>query len=68
MTTNGEQVALDTFGQWGSGRTLRQLAKDSGTSSSVRLVGTPESVADEMAAVMEEVGGDWFLIITPLMR
>jgi FMN-dependent oxidoreductase (nitrilotriacetate monooxygenase family) len=68
MTTNGEQGALDTFGQWGSGKTLRQLAKDSGTSSSVRLVGTPESVADEMAAVMEEAGGDGFLIITPLMR
>ena len=67
MTTNGEQGALDKFGQWGSGKTLRQLAKDSG-SSSVRLVGTPESVADEMEAVMEEAGGDGFLVITPLMR
>jgi FMN-dependent oxidoreductase (nitrilotriacetate monooxygenase family) len=68
LTTNGEQGALDTFGQWGSGKTLRQLAKESGTSSSVRLVGTPESVADEMGAIMENVGGDGFLIITPLMR
>ncbi len=68
MTTNGEQGALDTFGQWGSGKTLRQLAKESGTSSSVRLVGTAESVADEMGAIMEDVGGDGFLIITPLMR
>ncbi len=68
MTTNGEQGALDKFGQWGSGKTLRQLARESGTSSSVRLVGTPESVADEMGAIMEEVGGDGFLIITPLMR
>jgi len=68
LTTNGEQGALDKFGQWGSGKTLRQLAKESGTSSSVRLVGTAESVADEMGAIMEEVGGDGFLIITPLMR
>jgi FMN-dependent oxidoreductase (nitrilotriacetate monooxygenase family) len=68
LTTNGEQGALDKFGQWGSGKTLRQLAKESGTSSSVRLVGTPDSVADEMGAIMDEVGGDGFLIITPLMR
>jgi FMN-dependent oxidoreductase (nitrilotriacetate monooxygenase family) len=68
MTTNGEQGVLDKFGQWGSGKTLRQLARDSGTSTSIRLVGTPDSVADEMGAVMEEVGGDGFLIITPLMR
>jgi len=68
MTTNGEQGALDKFGQWGSGKTLRQLARESGTSSSVRLVGTPESVADAMGAIMEEVGGDGVLIITPLMR
>jgi alkanesulfonate monooxygenase SsuD/methylene tetrahydromethanopterin reductase-like flavin-dependent oxidoreductase (luciferase family) len=31
-------------------------------------VGTADSVADEMGRVMEEVGGDGFLIITPLMR
>jgi len=68
LTTNGEQGALDTFGQWGSGKPLRQLAKESGTSSSVRLVGTADSVAEEMGAVMDEVGGDGFLIITPLMR
>jgi FMN-dependent oxidoreductase (nitrilotriacetate monooxygenase family) len=68
LVTNGEQGALDKFGQWGSGKTLRQLAKESGTSSSVRLVGTPDSVADEMGAIMDEVGGDGFLIITPLMR
>jgi FMN-dependent oxidoreductase (nitrilotriacetate monooxygenase family) len=68
LTTNGEQGALDTFAQWGSGKTLRQLAKESGTSSSVRLVGTSDSVADEMGAIMDEVGGDGFLIITPLMR
>jgi alkanesulfonate monooxygenase SsuD/methylene tetrahydromethanopterin reductase-like flavin-dependent oxidoreductase (luciferase family) len=68
MTTNGEQGVLDKFGQWGSRKTLRQLARDSGTSSSIRLVGTPDSVADEMGAVMEQVGGDGFLIITPLMR
>jgi alkanesulfonate monooxygenase SsuD/methylene tetrahydromethanopterin reductase-like flavin-dependent oxidoreductase (luciferase family) len=68
MTNNGEQGALDIFGQWGSGKTLRQLAKESGTSSSVRLMGMPASVADEMEAVMEEAVGGGFLTITPLMR
>jgi len=68
LVTNGEQGALDKFGQWGSGKPLRRLAKESGTSSSVRLVGTPDSVADDMGAIMEEVGGDGYLIITPLMR
>ncbi len=68
LTTNGEQGALDKFGQWGSGKTLRQLARESGTSSSVRLVGTPDGVAETMGEVMEAVGGDGFLIIKPLMR
>jgi FMN-dependent oxidoreductase (nitrilotriacetate monooxygenase family) len=67
LTTNGEQGSLDKFQQWGSGKSLRQLVLDSADFvSSVELTGTPESVADRMAEVMEEVGGDGFLITTPI--
>jgi long-chain alkane monooxygenase len=36
--------------------------------SSVELIGTPDTVADRMGEVMEEVGGDGFLITTPVLR
>ena len=65
LTTNGEQGSLDKFQQFGSGKTLRQLAADGGTSSSVELIGTPDSIAERMGQVMEEVGGDGFLIKSP---
>jgi alkanesulfonate monooxygenase SsuD/methylene tetrahydromethanopterin reductase-like flavin-dependent oxidoreductase (luciferase family) len=56
--------------QFGSGKTRRQLVMDGagGLLSSVELVGRPEQVADKMGHVMEEVGGDGFLITTPLLR
>jgi long-chain alkane monooxygenase len=65
LVTNGEQGSLDKFQQFGSGKTLRQLVADGGTGSSLELVGTPDSVARKMGEVMEEVGGDGFLIKTP---
>jgi FMN-dependent oxidoreductase (nitrilotriacetate monooxygenase family) len=68
LTTNAEQGALDKFCQPGSGKTLRQLVRDSGTSSTLELVGTPDHVAEQMGAAMEEVGGDGFLITTPWHR
>ena len=68
LTTNAEQGALDKFVQAGSGKTLRQLVRDSGTSSTLELVGTPDHVADLMGAAMAEVGGDGFLVTTPYHR
>ena len=65
LTTNGEQGSLDAFAQWGSGKTLRQLVTDGGTSSCVEMIGTPDQVAQRMGEVMEEVGGDGFLIKPP---
>jgi alkanesulfonate monooxygenase SsuD/methylene tetrahydromethanopterin reductase-like flavin-dependent oxidoreductase (luciferase family) len=66
LTTNGEQGSLDAFQQGGhTGKTLRQLVADGGTSSSVELIGTPDQVARRMGEVMEEVGGDGFLIKEP---
>ncbi len=68
LTTNAEQGALDKFTQPGSGKTLRQLVREGGGSSSVELVGTPETVAERMGEVMEAVGGDGFLITPPFHR
>jgi long-chain alkane monooxygenase len=65
LTTNGEQGSLDAFGQWGSGKTLRQLTLEQVSRGIDGLVGTPEQVADRLAEVMEEVGGDGFLITRP---
>jgi FMN-dependent oxidoreductase (nitrilotriacetate monooxygenase family) len=70
LETNGERGSLEKLQQHGSGKTLRQLVMDGagGLVSSVELVGTPDQVAEKMGAVMEEVGGDGFLITTPLLR
>ena len=70
LVTNGEQGSLDKFQQYGSGKTLRQIVVDGagGLVSSVELIGTPDQVAERMGDVMKEVGGDGFLITTPVLR
>jgi alkanesulfonate monooxygenase SsuD/methylene tetrahydromethanopterin reductase-like flavin-dependent oxidoreductase (luciferase family) len=70
LVTNGEQGSLDKFQQWGSGKTLRELVIDGagGLVSSVELVGTPDQVAARMGEIMAYVGGDGFLITTPVLR
>jgi FMN-dependent oxidoreductase (nitrilotriacetate monooxygenase family) len=67
VTTNGERGSLENFKKKGAGKTLRELAA-TGLSEAVELVGTPDTVADRMGEVMEEVGGDGFLITSPVMR
>jgi FMN-dependent oxidoreductase (nitrilotriacetate monooxygenase family) len=70
LVTNGEQGSLDKFQQWGSGKTLRELVVGGvgGLVSSVELIGTPDQVAGRMAEVMDHVGGDGYLITTPVLR
>jgi FMN-dependent oxidoreductase (nitrilotriacetate monooxygenase family) len=65
LTTNGEASSLAKFAQYGSGKTLRQCIIEGGTGACLDVVGTPEQVADKMAEVMEEVGGDGFLLKMP---
>jgi FMN-dependent oxidoreductase (nitrilotriacetate monooxygenase family) len=65
LTTNGGSGSLDKFAQWGSGKTLRQLAAEGGKGSCLDLVGTPDQVAASMGAAMDEVGGDGFLLQAP---
>jgi len=70
LTTNGEQGSLDKFAQWGSGKTLRQLAMErfGAPGSEVDFVGSPATVAERMGNAMEAIGGDGFLISTPFQR
>ena len=70
LTTNGEQGSLDKFAQWGSGKTLRQLAAErfGGLPPELELIGTPDRVAARMGELMAAVGGDGFLISTPFQR
>jgi FMN-dependent oxidoreductase (nitrilotriacetate monooxygenase family) len=67
LTTNGESGALDKFQQWGSGKTLRQLASER-YDNGLDLIGTPDAVAERMGKAIEAIGGDGFLISTPFQR
>ena len=65
LTTNGHQQSLDDFKKVTGRKTLREaMLSYRGNSGSVELIGTPDTVAARMAEVMEEVGGDGFLIST----
>ena len=70
LTTNGEQGSLDKFAQWGSGKTLRQLAMErfEAVEPDLEFIGSPDTVAERMGRVIEAVGGDGFLISTPFQR
>jgi FMN-dependent oxidoreductase (nitrilotriacetate monooxygenase family) len=69
LTTNGERGALEKFMQRGSGKTLRELIVDGPSmGEAIELVGTPDGVAERMGEAMEEIGGDGFLLFSPVMR
>lgn len=63
---NGHQSTLADMAK--SGRTLREIATNYKTTESIELVGSPDSVADQMGEAMEYVGGDGFLIASPVTR
>ncbi|MFC0629389.1 NtaA/DmoA family FMN-dependent monooxygenase [Kribbella deserti] len=67
VSTNGERGTLEKFAQSGSGKKLRELIRLS-LVETVELIGTPETVANRMGEIMEEVGGDGFLITSPRMQ
>ncbi|MCL8025753.1 NtaA/DmoA family FMN-dependent monooxygenase [Nocardioides bruguierae] len=52
---------LAEYRRVGAGRTLRQIISGSSQSESLTLVGTPETIVDEIEEVMDYVGGDGFL-------
>lgn len=61
FVTQGSQSILDTFRRQAQGKTLREAASDDQTES-IELVGTPNSVAEQMGEAMAVAGGDGFLI------
>jgi FMN-dependent oxidoreductase (nitrilotriacetate monooxygenase family) len=61
LTTNGESTSLKRFAQFGSGKSLSELVED----GAADVVGTPDQCAEQMGQIMEEVGGDGFLIRVP---
>ena len=66
LTTNGHQETLEQFTGAAPGKTLRELMEHYNTTAlSMELIGTPDSVAAQMAEAMEEVGGDGFLFSLP---
>lgn len=60
LHTEGSTSILTNLRKWAAGRTIRETVAAERTES-LRLVGTPESVADEMESVITDVGGDGFL-------
>jgi len=58
LTTNGHQSAL---AKW-VGRTPRSLVRSYARKDGIDYTGTPDHVAGMMQEIMEEVGGDGFLI------
>ncbi|AMM21580.1 FMNH2-dependent monooxygenase [Frondihabitans sp. PAMC 28766] len=67
--SNGHQSVVDAFMKQATGKTLREaLPAQRLTSNSVELIGTPATVAAKMDEVMQEVGGDGFLIGLPVTR
>lgn len=58
LTSNGHQSEVSKY----AGRTPRSLAMQYAIKSTIDYTGTPDYVAGLMAEVMEEVGGDGFLL------
>ncbi len=66
LSTNGHQSSLANFLKKAGGRTLREaIIAYTSHGGSVDLVGTPDTVAAQMAEAMQEVGGDGFLLVLP---
>jgi long-chain alkane monooxygenase len=62
LTTNGHQSVLADLMERNRGKTLRQSLSER-AQLGPQVVGTPVTVADQMEALMEEVGGDGFLFL-----
>jgi FMN-dependent oxidoreductase (nitrilotriacetate monooxygenase family) len=63
LSTNGTQQFAEFAGRNAS-KTLREAVLSRGIGNGMMLAGTPESIADQMAEIMDVVGGDGFLIST----
>jgi len=64
VTTNGHQQILEDYRKFAAGRSIRE-AMATFNLGLPELVGTADSVAAQMAEIMEHVGGDGFLFSMP---
>jgi FMN-dependent oxidoreductase (nitrilotriacetate monooxygenase family) len=67
LNINASRASFEAHLSGDGTRTLREMLLDPG-SGGIDFVGTADSIADDMASVMEEIGGDGFLIQDPLTR
>jgi FMN-dependent oxidoreductase (nitrilotriacetate monooxygenase family) len=66
--TQGFQGMISSLKAFSKGKTLRETLSEQETTS-LKLIGTPVQVADQMQAAIEEIGGDGFLMhARPLTR
>ena len=65
---NGEYTSIANLFQDSEGKTLRELVASSFQITDMGLVGSPDTVAAKMEEIMDEVGGDGFLIYLPTTR
>jgi FMN-dependent oxidoreductase (nitrilotriacetate monooxygenase family) len=65
---NGEQSSMRKFTEGNEGKTLREVALGSRQVNSLNLIGSPDTVAERMEEIMEEVGGDGFLMYPEMTR
>ena len=65
VSTEGHQSVLAAFAAKAPGLTLRDAAC---LPNKLELTGTPDGVAAQMGALMDEVGGDGFLLMNPVTR
>jgi FMN-dependent oxidoreductase (nitrilotriacetate monooxygenase family) len=65
---NGENSSIENLFKNTEGKTLRETVASSFQISDLDLVGSPDTVAGKMGDIMDEVGGDGFLIYLPMTR
>lgn len=61
LSSNGHQTLVAQY----TGRTLREISASGKALADVDLVGTPREVAEKLSAIVDEVGGDGFLLMDP---
>jgi long-chain alkane monooxygenase len=64
---NGETTTARQWLKAAEGKTLREFATGP-TAYGMEFIGAPDTVAAQMGEVMEEAGGDGFLIYAPMTR
>lgn len=65
---NGEHSSMANLFKGSEGKSLREIAATSHQITDMGLIGSPETVATMMGEMMDEVGGDGFLIRLPVTR